>query len=136
MIRRPPRSTRTDTLFPYTTLCRSGSCLVTYSEGPVTCWKSDRGRWQRHGHRAPMIMQHLRIASGGENFSHSRKYRSRTIASDFLVRDAVRSEAVSVSRIPIWMGIYWEILRFFMPGAHEHQRYPLELVAISGGVSA
>src|SRR3546814_8515366 len=28
MIRRPPRSTRTDTLFPYTTLCRSsiGSC--------------------------------------------------------------------------------------------------------------
>src|SRR3546814_9018146 len=25
MIRRPPRSTRTDTLFPYTTLCRSRS---------------------------------------------------------------------------------------------------------------
>src|SRR3546814_19192382 len=24
MVRRPPRSTRTDTLFPYTTLCRSG----------------------------------------------------------------------------------------------------------------
>src|SRR3546814_2020146 len=27
MIRRPPRSTRTDTLLPYTTLCRSGSIL-------------------------------------------------------------------------------------------------------------
>src|SRR3546814_9024722 len=27
MIRRPPRSTRTDTLFPYTTLFRSPSCL-------------------------------------------------------------------------------------------------------------
>src|SRR3546814_14979446 len=26
MIRRPPRSTRTDTLFPYTTLFRSASC--------------------------------------------------------------------------------------------------------------
>src|SRR3546814_12048202 len=25
MIRRPPRSTRTDTLVPYTTLCRSGA---------------------------------------------------------------------------------------------------------------
>src|SRR3546814_16340892 len=25
MIRRPPRSTRTDTLFPYTTLCRSAN---------------------------------------------------------------------------------------------------------------
>src|SRR3546814_12905665 len=78
-----------------------------------------------------MIMQHLRIASGGENFSHSRKYRSRTIASDFLVRDAVRSEAVSVSRIPIWMGIYWEILRFFSPVAHDHQRYPLDRLPIS-----
>src|SRR3546814_3055751 len=28
MIRRPPRSTRTDTLFPYTTLFRSGSLLA------------------------------------------------------------------------------------------------------------
>src|SRR3546814_21054446 len=32
MIRRPPRSTRTDTLFPYTTLCRSrgnqGGCTM------------------------------------------------------------------------------------------------------------
>src|SRR3546814_5686421 len=28
MIRRPPRSTRTDTLFPYTTLFRSGGLVV------------------------------------------------------------------------------------------------------------
>src|SRR3546814_8192601 len=28
MIRRPPRSTRTDTLFPYTTLFRSGARMV------------------------------------------------------------------------------------------------------------
>src|SRR3546814_15480912 len=37
MIRRPPRSTRTDTLFPYTTLCRStgerGAFLVFEWEG-------------------------------------------------------------------------------------------------------
>src|SRR3546814_7670560 len=31
MIRRPPRSTRTDTLFPYTTLCRSP---VKFSDTP------------------------------------------------------------------------------------------------------
>src|SRR3546814_8521003 len=30
MIRRPPRSTRTDTLFPYTTLFRSRHCMVFY----------------------------------------------------------------------------------------------------------
>src|SRR3546814_4537647 len=29
MIRRPPRSTRTDTLFPYTTLFRSDMCVST-----------------------------------------------------------------------------------------------------------
>src|SRR3546814_13898485 len=28
MIRRPPRSTRTDTLFPYTTLFRSRDCIL------------------------------------------------------------------------------------------------------------
>src|SRR3546814_6241914 len=34
MIRRPPRSTRTDTLFPYTTLFRS--CLCSGSHGAVS----------------------------------------------------------------------------------------------------
>src|SRR3546814_14272630 len=36
MIRRPPRSTRTDTLFPYTTLFRSpigAQCRVRHSDG-------------------------------------------------------------------------------------------------------
>src|SRR3546814_2360048 len=32
MIRRPPRSTRTDTLFPYTTLFRSKTRLASWSE--------------------------------------------------------------------------------------------------------
>src|SRR3546814_12614462 len=37
MIRRPPRSTRTDTLFPYTTLFRSfGGRLVPVMAGPNT----------------------------------------------------------------------------------------------------
>src|SRR3546814_14105214 len=33
MIRRPPRSTRTDTLFPYTTLFRSALRAVTSTDG-------------------------------------------------------------------------------------------------------
>src|SRR3546814_3280612 len=33
MIRRPPRSTRTDTLFPYTTLCRSIRSADTDGDG-------------------------------------------------------------------------------------------------------
>src|SRR3546814_2668643 len=33
MIRRPPRSTRTDTLFPYTTLFRSGEVAARSADG-------------------------------------------------------------------------------------------------------
>src|SRR3546814_11363153 len=36
MIRRPPRSTRTDTLFPYTTLIRSRSILGTSTNMAVS----------------------------------------------------------------------------------------------------
>src|SRR3546814_12397126 len=40
MIRRPPRSTRTDTLFPYTTLCRShlklGRLNVLWDDNRIT----------------------------------------------------------------------------------------------------
>src|SRR3546814_705156 len=50
MIRRPPRSTRTDTLFPYTTLFRSiqppsSICCFIFTGEPVsliTCWLSPR----------------------------------------------------------------------------------------------
>src|SRR3546814_14153637 len=42
MIRRPPRATRTDTLFPYTTLFRSqyawGRSQLTFSCGPSWRW--------------------------------------------------------------------------------------------------
>src|SRR3546814_20146288 len=37
MIRRPPRSTRTDTLFPYTTLCRSRPSADPPGSGGAGC---------------------------------------------------------------------------------------------------
>src|SRR3546814_2033510 len=37
MIRRPPRSTRTDTLFPYTTLFRSFRTFAHRSHGGLCC---------------------------------------------------------------------------------------------------
>src|SRR3546814_2726879 len=51
MIRRPPRSTRTDTLFPYTTLFRSpGRADV----GNMEAIRSDReSRWRQHPYRRP-----------------------------------------------------------------------------------
>src|SRR3546814_3801212 len=50
MIRRPPKSTRTDTLFPYTTLFRSLSpeadkIAFTYKSRVFRTWKRYRGGW-------------------------------------------------------------------------------------------
>src|SRR3546814_8078172 len=42
MIRRPPRSTRTDTLFPYTTLFRAGRHSETRASSPPRPGKGDR----------------------------------------------------------------------------------------------
>src|SRR3546814_1592500 len=46
MIRRPPRSTRTDTLFPYTTLFRSSArrAARSASNSPASCWRRRRRR--------------------------------------------------------------------------------------------
>src|SRR3546814_5921088 len=48
MIRRPPRSTRTDTLFPYTTLFRSlRSHSSTSSKRSTRRWATSFRRWRR-----------------------------------------------------------------------------------------
>src|SRR3546814_4098778 len=52
MIRRPPRSTRTDTLFPYTTLFRS-SCLCACPSRPSRAYPTcQTGARRRLGARA------------------------------------------------------------------------------------
>src|SRR3546814_11444169 len=43
-IRRPPRSTRTDTLFPYTTLFRSGAAAPETPEGHIGAARVGRVR--------------------------------------------------------------------------------------------
>src|SRR3546814_20899027 len=45
MIRRPPRSTRTDTLYPYTTLFRSQDFLEFHESGPLS---AGFGTWLRY----------------------------------------------------------------------------------------
>src|SRR3546814_2765718 len=63
LIRRPPRSTRTDTLFPYTTLCRSRD--------------SDR-RPQDHGrHRVPRRGRREGGLGGGHLGERRRRARRR-----------------------------------------------------------
>src|SRR3546814_16934205 len=50
MIRRPPRATRTDTLFPYTTLFRSAGCEPAHSRA-----RADRGRRAADGQPDPLF---------------------------------------------------------------------------------
>src|SRR3546814_4694429 len=93
MIRRPPRSTRTDTLLPYTTLFRSGSCRSQQSH-------------RRHGpdpdeqfllhHRAQIGQnptdqreqaQHQRERSKGETaVAHQRRSEEHTSELQSLMR--------------------------------------------------
>src|SRR3546814_11556206 len=64
MIRRPPRSTRTDTLFPYTTLFRSGVLFRADAFCPIRsgvgggangCALTHRGGWCAAGGRPSFI---------------------------------------------------------------------------------
>src|SRR3546814_10396357 len=77
MIRRPPRSTRTDTLFPYTALFRSCASVPRAAES-ATAWRTKSVRSQTDGldivyHEAgrgkPLVIVH----GGGSNAEPYRK---------------------------------------------------------------
>src|SRR3546814_7020700 len=82
MIRRPPRSTRTDTLFPYTTLFRSS----THREQPHTVLgneppsgsSDDDGNTEDEGAAAPPVGQHEnnRCRDHGEDRERSEEHTS------------------------------------------------------------
>src|SRR3546814_5240575 len=68
MTRRPPRSTRTDTLFPYTTLFRSPqlACRATGLTGPTAArFSTHHGLidrvGMRCGHRADIVAQFSKL---------------------------------------------------------------------------
>src|SRR3546814_2676557 len=86
MIRRPPRSTRTDTLFPYTTLFRSESFVHDVK-------RPHFGR--RHRKPAPAVAGQHRLFGETEAFRNSRKVEiglpavvEHQVAADFVL-DAV-----------------------------------------------
>src|SRR3546814_16400704 len=60
MIRRPPRSTRTDTLFPYTTLFRSGWDGASVLPCFMRAEGNARGASDLHGGDGPLTVSDLR----------------------------------------------------------------------------
>src|SRR3546814_13910515 len=70
MIRRPPRSTRTDTLFPYTSLFRSVVIVVLLRNGrvpkiPVQRVRDWLCRWKGFDIRVPPMPTTRRVHMGG-----------------------------------------------------------------------
>src|SRR3546814_20657211 len=57
MIRRPPRSTRTDTLFPYTTLFRSAGCGQTPPSAPPPSGPVHVGAYTVQAQALPLITE-------------------------------------------------------------------------------
>src|SRR3546814_3191597 len=60
MIRRPPRSTRTDTLFPYTTLFRSHNEVRSWRPPPLTRAPGSSDRLSRLRPQSPQTKSILR----------------------------------------------------------------------------
>src|SRR3546814_2844317 len=96
MIRRPPRSTRTDTLFPYTTLFRSGILLQRML------------RWESHGQRRPVpfeghpLLRKIvakRVAQKGANVS----------ASDVIVTQSAQRSEEHTSELQSLMRISYAV---------------------------
>src|SRR3546814_2388035 len=88
MIRRPPRSTRTDTLFPYTTLFRSGDHLEGLRPLPAR-------RRHREGRK--------RLRGGSRGRRRRLKYTIRIAASVAVVRLAMARARSRVRAIRLFI---------------------------------
>src|SRR3546814_6177234 len=76
MIRRPPRSTRTDTLFPYTTLFRSGSRRDVYRPVPRAAHLHDGGSAQHHALHASAVHRQEHQMRAGRSEEHTSELQS------------------------------------------------------------
>src|SRR3546814_8123474 len=86
MIRRPPKSTRTDTLFPYTTLFRSVEGSLGSASFAVSLWlgherRAQAGRWrntrcQLRGIAACPSPFHPRASAEGRSEEHTSELQS------------------------------------------------------------
>src|SRR3546814_17902595 len=92
MIRRPPRSTRTDTLFPYTTLFRSDRSPWDEA-GPGWCEMGDVQATA--GGRSSSVSRGCRPVSSVASLSSSRHPRPRAEGPRML---HVRSDALRVGK--------------------------------------
>src|SRR3546814_18966108 len=101
MIRRPPRSTRTDTLFPYTTLFRSPVVRGLSLHHPCRClWPVGRKAVVRSGQGGRPLAQGRRAAQFGRQRTDEEEqdHRRRGRGEDRRQGQALRSEERRVGK--------------------------------------
>src|SRR3546814_19403003 len=99
MVRRPPRSTRTDTLFPYTTLCRSQRCTSANKPAAFTPlvprqhdveYEADHlaGRWlirtNRQAHNFRLMQATAKTIDKPEQWQDGVAHNDQELTEDFL----------------------------------------------------
>src|SRR3546814_6874141 len=90
MIRRPPRSTRTDTLFPYTTLFRSADIARNFGR------YHDNGRDRLSARRAAMIEEGRRVLAVDYALAHDWIDVLNAVLDEILTRyDAILTPATT-----------------------------------------
>src|SRR3546814_1159761 len=82
MIRRPPRSTRTDTLFPYTTLFRSRGCCRTAAIDKQAPNHNFGDRGVRHGEGRNLYQGLVRLLRAGKGSAEREGRGVRGIRSE------------------------------------------------------
>src|SRR3546814_15814161 len=88
MIRRPPRSTRTDTLFPYTTLFRSAEKSAHSSARQVSL---SRRHWHDHRHFQRRVVAELGFRTVHRSRGRTPRQRPQTAARSATERKSVVS---------------------------------------------
>src|SRR3546814_6478528 len=93
MIRRPPRSTRTDTLFPYTTLFRSSTAINTRFDIYDNGWAAGCGGACPAAQNTGKDLVRTNAAPGGNNCAlHNQGWRQVAAAGRYLPDPVTRTD--------------------------------------------
>src|SRR3546814_12007712 len=108
MIRRPPRSTRTDTLFPYTTLFRSKTTLLKCLMGLIPA-KEGAVNWE--GKPITGFKPHQRVHAGIAYVPQGREIFGRLTVEENLLMGLSRFSAGEAKEVPEFIYELFPVLK-------------------------
>src|SRR3546814_3632354 len=88
MIRRPPRSTRTDTLFPYTTLFRSLDAVVAFQPLDDRAWRGGAARQCEAERREALALPFQPVEQDQPHRGHAGRSEEHTSELQSLMRNS------------------------------------------------